>query len=93
MVVSGDEHITGIDFELAPGSSITGTVSDGFTHAGIQDAHVDIYDVSGAWLIWVNTEADGSYMTEAVLPAGTYFATTWNDQGYFNELYDDLDCG
>ncbi len=90
-VAIGDA-ITGIDFALSIGASIAGTVIDGQTQEGIQDVHVDIHDAAGEFVTWANTEADGSYVTAAVLPEGTYFASTWNDQGFLNELYQGIDC-
>ena len=86
------EEVTGINFELSRGASISGVVTDAQTQAGIQDIHVDIYDAAGEFVTWGNTEADGSYVTPAELPEGTYFASTWNNQGYLDELYDGLDC-
>ncbi len=43
IVVSAGEFIDGVDFDLATGSAIAGTVTDVYTQAGIQDVHVDFY--------------------------------------------------
>ena len=56
---------------------------------------MDVYffDDTGAFATAMGTDtADGSYVTAAELPEGTYFASTWNDQGYLDELYREKDC-
>ncbi|MGB5657857.1 MAG: hypothetical protein WBO54_00105, partial [Thermoanaerobaculia bacterium] len=92
IVVTANTTTTGIDFELAVGGFISGTVTDELTHAALDTGYVDIYDSAGTWIAnsWPNSS--GVYTSSAALPTGTYYARTWNYDGYFDELYDDISC-
>jgi len=96
-VTDGDpvEVVTGattdLDFELQTGGFVAGEVSD-TVGAGLEDIHIEIRDTAGFLLTWEPTDPAGIYTTSQVVPPGTYFVSTWNDQGYVNEIYDDLDC-
>ena len=83
---------TGIDFALTPGGLITGTVTDDDTLLGLEDVVVYIYDDSGDYVTGVNTDANGHYTNSFGFPTGDYFLRTWNDDGYIDELYDDMLC-
>lgn len=88
-VVSGST--VGIDFELQIGGYISGEVTDD-SETPLEDIHVNVHDTAGVLLTWEPTRADGSYTTSWTLPAGTYFVSTWTDQGYVNEIFDDVEC-
>jgi len=92
IVVTANATTTGIDFELAVGGLISGTVTDEMTHAALDTGYVDIYDSAGTWITnsWPNSS--GVYTSSAALPTGTYYARTWSYDGYFDELYDDISC-
>jgi hypothetical protein len=83
---------SGIDFVLDPGGLISGTLTDNASALGIGYADVDIYDTSGSYQTYGYTDASGSYTTFAGLPTGTYYARTYNWDGYVDELYDDIPC-
>lgn len=75
-----------------PLGAIAGLVTAAPTGDPIPDAFVDIYDDTGTLVTSALTDAGGSYITQAVLPAGTYFAITFAGPVYIDELYDDIDC-
>jgi hypothetical protein len=81
----------GINFGLAPGGRITGTLTDAATASPLVGAQVRVYDSSGRNLASATTTAAGAYTTSIGLPSGTYFART-NAPGYVDELYDNLPC-
>jgi len=81
----------GIDFRLAPGGRISGTVRDSVTHQPLYGLFVDIFDSTGAWVTDGYTNPSGAYVSERALLSGTYYAQTGNSD-YFYELYDDIPC-
>lgn len=81
----------GIDFALDLGGWIAGTVTDASTGLPIADFGITIYDDNGDWVGGYARGWSGDYSIDG-LPAGTYFATTYNWSGYLDELYDDLPC-
>jgi hypothetical protein len=82
----------GIDFLLAPGAQIAGTIRDVATSGALSGLSVQVVTPGGTDVAYGTTDAAGAYVTNPGLPAGTYFVRTWNSQGYVNELYDDLPC-
>jgi hypothetical protein len=81
----------GVDFALARGGQVTGTVTDAGTGLPLQGVWVWIYDDAGNLVSYDTTDSAGVYTTEPV-PAGTYYARTSNSLGYIEELYDDSSC-
>ena len=81
----------GVDFALAQGGGVSGTVTAGGT--GVSSARVSVYDTSGnAVGSDVSTSGSGQY-TITGLPAGTYFAkTTYVPSGYFPQIYSGMNC-
>ncbi|MBL8130957.1 MAG: carboxypeptidase regulatory-like domain-containing protein [Anaerolineae bacterium] len=81
-------EITGINFTLDLGASISGHVyeSDGVTPI-TSGAWVDIMTINNGPMFWGNVNPDGSYMVEG-LPAATYRARGWGGD-YVLELYDE----
>ena len=51
-----------------------------------------MYDASGRRVASGFPDAQGRYLTDTGLPAGTYYARTSNVGGYVNRLYDGLPC-
>jgi hypothetical protein len=88
-VVSGS-LTSGIDFVLATGGVISGTVTKAGSGLPITDEFVWLYDSGGSSVDLVFTDGTGKY-TFAGLPTGTYFVRTDVD-GYFDELYDNIPC-
>jgi hypothetical protein len=90
VIVTGTATTANINFALAAGGRISGTVTHAVTGAPIQGVGVEIYN-STSYVGTVGTNAQGFYQTSG-LPAGTYYANTFNTLGYFNELYNNLPC-
>ena len=75
-----------INFVLDTGGRITGTVTDA-NAAPLEGVYVNVIDSTGTQADQVLTDALGTYST-AGLPAGSYFAVTFNTVGSFG-----YDCG
>jgi len=78
------------NFELDAGGSISGFVRDAGNQAPISDGWVRIYDNGGGSIGTAFLDNQGNYSYTG-LAAGTYFAATSNT-GYFDELWDDIEC-
>ena len=80
-----------VDFGLALGGTITGTISDGATGVPLAGIDVRIETSGGAWAGGAATNAEGLYIV-AGLVTGTYYVRTSNSLPYLDELYNDLPC-
>ncbi len=67
--VDGTEAVRGIDFELARGASVSGTVRDAETGRPIANARLSSGPVGGDHLSWTNTDFNGNYTLNG-LPEG-----------------------
>jgi len=65
---------TGIDFGLAAGGQISGSVTDS-NAVGLAGVGVDLYDGDAAWVRGATTDSGGSYAMSGV-PGGSYYART-----------------
>jgi acetyltransferase-like isoleucine patch superfamily enzyme len=92
ITVGAGEDVTGIDFALDKGGSISGTVTDSATAAGLEDLEIDIFNASGDYVAYGYSDSNGNYTTYQGLPAGTYYAIAYSYSGYLNELYDNIPC-
>ncbi len=92
VVVADGAAVTGIDFALAPGGSITGTVTDADDGGPLANLSLWLHDDTGGYLSTPRTDGSGVYETGIGLPAGTYHLVTQPDTGYLSELYDDIPC-
>ncbi len=92
IVAALGDTITDIDFELALGGRVSGTVTHDPSGDPIQGAIVDIFDTNGDHVSWGGTDSSGEYISFYAVVPGTHYVKTWNDLGYTNELYDDLPC-
>ena len=89
--VTAGAAIGGIDFSLAVGGTITGTVTDAGTAAPLPGVYVYVYSGGGVWIHSVITDASGVYTASGFL-SGTYYLRTENNLGYIDELYNNLPC-
>jgi hypothetical protein len=89
--VTAGAATTGIDFGLAVGGTITGTVTVAGTGAPLSGVYVDIYNAAGRGVGYGQTNASGAYTTTG-LATGTYYVRTSNPFGYADLLYDSLAC-
>jgi len=80
-----------VDFSLAPGGFIAGTVSAAGTTTKLSNVLAYVLDAAGTRVATARTDASGVYATTA-MPAGTYYVVTHNTQGYVDELFNDVPC-
>ena len=80
-----------INFTLAAGGAITGTVSVAGSGATLNGVSVYVLTEDGSYLARATTNASGVY-TKAGLPPGTYHVATLNTLGYVDELYNNVSC-
>jgi 5-hydroxyisourate hydrolase-like protein (transthyretin family) len=92
VAVSLGSTTTGVNFALASGGRVEGTVTDSATGLPLGDATVFILDASGFAVSSGRTDSRGRYRSGAGLVAGTYFARTSNQTGHLNELYANVPC-
>jgi hypothetical protein len=83
---------SGIDFELAAGGNIAGSITDADTTLPLGDILVGIHDTTGLLIAFGASSATGDYSILSGLPTGSFFAATGNLDGYVDELYDDMAC-
>ena len=91
VVVTVGATTAGIDFALAAGGQIGGTVTNAADGAPIPNVQVRINNAAGTFVGSATTNASGTYLT-AGLPAGTYYARTGSTLSFVDELYDNLPC-
>jgi hypothetical protein len=92
IVVTVGNTTSGIDFALAQGGRVSGTVIDANGGQPLGGVSISIYDSTGRLFANGTTSAFGVYTSGSGLPAGTYFARTSNSLGYINELYGGATC-
>jgi hypothetical protein len=92
IVVTAPGTTTGIDFTLADGGRIAGTVRDAVTMSPIANVTVSIFSATGALVTSIVTNHAGGYASWAGLPSAAYYARTTNALGYTDDLYDDILC-
>ena len=83
---------TGVDFSLVRLGGITGTVTTAANGLPFPYVNIALYNTSGGLVGYSYSGSDGSFGFSGLQP-GSYFATTQNNYGYVDELYDNLDCG
>ena len=89
--VTAGSAVSNINFALVPGGSITGTVTGVDTNAPLANVGVQIFDSGGRSVRSSTTNSAGQYSVTG-LPAGNYFALTFNSLGYINERHDNTPC-
>jgi hypothetical protein len=80
-----------VDFALATGGTITGTVTNAQTGAPVANAYIYPAHSSGMGMSSVSTNAQGVY-TVTGLGTGSYYLRTWNNAGLVDEAYGDVSC-
>jgi hypothetical protein len=91
VTVTAGATTTGINFGLAQGGRISGTVTDAVTGLPLATVLVRIVNSSGTNLTSGTTNGSGVYTTSSGLPSGSYYART-SAPGYMDELYDNVPC-
>ncbi len=92
VIIAAGASATGIDFGLARGALVSGTITDAETGLPLSGGNVDFFTAAGAYVAIGFADASGNYTTTSGLPAGTYFARSNNFNGYQNKIYDLPDC-
>ncbi len=92
--VKADSHTTGIDFDLVPRATISGTVTDELTGAPLVGAVVEAFkerpdanSVLSTAGFRARTDSTGSYLIEDV-PAGRYIVAA-KAEGFLTEFYEE----
>ena len=83
---------TGIDFVLAPGGTIGGTVTDVVTTSTLGAVTVSVFDAAGQRVGTGVTNGLGAYAIATGLPSGSYFIRTMQASGHVDALYSGLAC-
>ena len=90
--VAAGATVPGRDFSLEAGGAIRGRVTDEAS-VGLAGIVVFIRDANDRLVTSRTTNGTGDYVTQVGLKSGAYYASTSNSAGYFNEIYDNIDCG
>jgi hypothetical protein len=80
----------GIDFPLATGGSIAGTVRDAVTQQPLAGVLIELFD-GLSYNFYASTDESGAYIVEG-LATGSYYLRTRNENGYVDELYGGAPC-
>lgn len=81
-----------VNFSLATGGSISGTVKDSAsTPAPLANVNVSVSTSSGTFVNSINTAADGTFKVRG-LPTGSYVVKTFNSLGFIDKQFDNQVC-
>jgi hypothetical protein len=92
VAVTVDATTNNIDFALASGGLITGTVVEAITNVPLSGISISLYDQNNGFIAGAGTDASGRYSSGSGLPAGNYYARTSNTQGYINRIHNNTNC-
>ncbi len=84
-VLTGADH-PGVDFTLARGGALTGSVEDRRTGTGIEGVEVQVYDGNWDAVASTTTDVSGAFYIDGFDP-GSYYLKTSNSAGYVDEYY------
>ena len=85
------ETVSGIDFALTAGGSITGVITESTTPAILANlGNVVLHDAGGSTLASTTTNAFGFYSFTGLTTGSYYVRTDMTD--YYDEVFDDMDC-
>jgi hypothetical protein len=91
IVVPDGGTVSGRDFALDAGGSVSGTVVNSATSEALAGVYVYLYSTGTQPSGYSQTNTSGAY-TVSGLPTGTYYAYTRNTAGFLDEVYDDVQC-
>jgi hypothetical protein len=91
ITVGGAADVTGIDFNLQRGGLITGTVTASAGGAPIGGVEIRVTAPNGRLAGRSASATDGRYRVAGLAP-GNYFVSTANNQGFRNEVWNNLPC-
>jgi hypothetical protein len=91
VAVTAGATTSGIDFSLARGGRISGTVTRDGSGIGVGGASVTLYTAQGVLAGSTATNGSGTYLSPG-LPAGTYVVVATAAGGSIPELFDNITC-
>ena len=91
VAVTANNTTGNINFALAIGGRISGTITNANGGAPLQNIQAQVFGAGGVGMGNTNTNASGVFTSFAV-PAGTYYVRTNNTLGFVNELWDNIPC-
>jgi hypothetical protein len=83
---------TQVPFALDPGGDVRGLVTDSKTGSPIEGIEVHVHDLSNVHISVGFTDSTGRYDIFDGLPAGLYIVFAFNNDGFVDELYDNVPC-
>jgi hypothetical protein len=94
IIIENQSQVLNVDFELDPGASISGFVSDINGVLANGDAIIRVYDgLTERQLVGLrNWEEDGSYKLAGVMPGSYHVILSSRRQGLVDERFDDIKC-
>lgn len=89
--VAAGQGVSGIDFDLAPGARVEGTVEHGDGGGALEGAIVQIFDSAGDWLTQAVADEGGHFVSNSGLLPGSYhaYALAW---GHVPRIFQDDEC-
>jgi FIMAH domain len=92
IVVGTGATVSGIDFSLAIGGRVSGTLTDAATSLPVSGATVQILTSSGAVVTTGRTDLSGNYITGSGIATGTYYVRASSTTGHITQLYSGIPC-
>ena len=92
VAVKTDSTPDPVNFSLARGSQISGSITDSDTGMPLPDITVVIMAENGVPVTSGITDTNGAYVSGTALPPGKYFAHTINSSAYIDERYNGERC-
>ncbi len=90
IAVAAGASVTGRNFALGTGGSISGSVRAG-PSAPVVGATVQVYNNSGIPVGQISTNASGNYQVD-ILPAGNFFVRTQQSLGFVDQVFNAMPC-
>ena len=87
IVISGTEEVTGIDFQLDVGGTVSGRVTDAATGQPLSGVGVSLELAQFDRYVEVSTRVDGTYELVGLAPGLYLIGATGFDQGYIEQFY------
>jgi hypothetical protein len=89
VTVTAGNTTANINFDLAAGGSISGTVTRNGDGAPVPNAGIRVYDAEWVLKKTATTNISGVFSATG-LPSGNYYLEAWGINGYINEIYNDV---
>jgi hypothetical protein len=92
VAVTAGSTTSNINFGLALGGSISGTITNSSTNAPVQGVTVNVFNTNGSRVRFATTAANGGY-TVTGLPTGAYFVITFSGAlGFADKAWNNVPC-